>query len=160
MQHICIGIVFRRPSGLLLNFKAPWRLPGPADILLLICFPEVIRGLFRNIPAPGFPVFTPLGKSHRSGALLPSFPFSHPERRGRRKEGIFFLLSAPGEKSTEKDRNNRKNVDIDMALKIYFTQLRFTQILLQRHMQPGIRKQRIISSAYKTGGPDGMQEIR
>jgi hypothetical protein len=27
--------------------------------------------------------------------LLPSFPFPHPARRGRRKEGIFFMRPFP-----------------------------------------------------------------
>ena len=91
MQHICIGIVFRRPLGLLLDFKAPWRLRGPADIMLLTCFPEDLRELFRNIPAPDFPVFTPFGKSHRSGALLPSFPFPHPAKERQKERGNLFL---------------------------------------------------------------------
>ena len=53
--------------------------------------PEDIRELFRNIPAPDFPVFTPFGKSHRSGALLPSFPFPHPAKERQKERGNLFL---------------------------------------------------------------------
>jgi hypothetical protein len=82
---------------LLLDFKAPGRFPGPADILLLICFPEDGRKLFRNIPAPDLPGCTFI----RGGVIdpVPCFPLSlflilYGEAEGKRES--FFIWPFPG----------------------------------------------------------------